>query len=162
MNAESTFTLVVNGETRTVTTDPERPLLDVLREDCDLTGTKYGCGEGRCRACTVLADGRPILACVTPVSKASGKHITTIEGLASEGALHAVQKAFLEEEAMQCGYCIPGMIMQTIALLERHPEPTDAEIIEGLNGNVCRCCGYVQVLAAVKRAAHLRNSAEVS
>ncbi len=162
MNAESSFSLVVNGTIHTVVTDPDRPLLDVLREDLDLTGTKYGCGEGRCRACTVLVEGRSLLACVTPVSKVAGKHITTIEGLASGSKLHAVQSAFLEEEAMQCGYCIPGMIMQTVALLERHPEPTDAEIIEELNGNVCRCCGYVRILAAVKRAAKLLKPAEVS
>lgn len=162
MSTESTFTFVVNGESRSVTTDPERPLLDVLREDFDLTGTKYGCGEGRCRACTVIADGRPIRSCVTPVAKAQGKQITTIEGLASEGRLHLVQEAFVQEEAMQCGYCVPGMVMQTVALLDQKPNPTDAEILEWMNGNICRCCGYVALLAAVKRAATAVKPAEVS
>jgi aerobic-type carbon monoxide dehydrogenase small subunit (CoxS/CutS family) len=144
--------LTVNGQLRSVDTEPERPLLDVLREDLGLTGTKYGCGEGQCRACTVLMDGKPIASCVTPARVAQGKKITTIEGLADGGKLHPVQQAFLEEDAMQCGYCTPGMIMRTVSLLESNPRPTEAQIIEGLNGNLCRCSGYVRVIEAVKRA----------
>jgi aerobic-type carbon monoxide dehydrogenase small subunit (CoxS/CutS family) len=144
--------LTVNGQLRSVDTEPERPLLDVLREDLGLTGTKYGCGEGQCRACTVLMDGKPIASCVTPARVAQGKKVTTIEGLADGGKLHPVQQAFLEEDAMQCGYCTPGMIMRTVSLLESNPRPTEAQIIEGLNGNLCRCSGYVRVIEAVKRA----------
>jgi len=148
-----TVTLTVNGVERTVTTDPQRPLLDVLREDLHLTGTKYGCGEGRCGACTVLMDGKRVLSCVTPVSLADKKSITTIEGLAKGDALHPVQEAFLEEGAMQCGYCTPGMILSAVALLQTKPNPTDEEIIAGMNGNICRCNGYVKIMNAVRRAA---------
>ncbi len=149
----TTIRLTVNGKLRSVDTESERPLLDVLREDLGLTGTKYGCGEGQCRACTVLMDGKPIASCVIPARMAQGKKITTIEGLADGGKLHPVQQAFLEEDAMQCGYCTPGMIMRTVGLLESNPKPTEDQIIEGLNGNLCRCSGYVRVIAAVKRAA---------
>jgi aerobic-type carbon monoxide dehydrogenase small subunit (CoxS/CutS family) len=124
-----TITLTVNGIARTVATDPQRPLLDVLREDLHLTGTKYGCGEGRCGACTVLMDGKPVRSCVTPVALADKKSITTIEGLAKGNELHPVQEAFLEEGAMQCGYCTPGMILSAVALLQDKPNPTDEEII---------------------------------
>jgi carbon-monoxide dehydrogenase small subunit len=148
-----TLTLTVNGVARTVTTDPQRPLLDVLREDLHLTGTKYGCGEGRCGACTVLMDGKRVLSCVTPVSLADKKSITTIEGLAKGDALHPVQEAFLEEGAMQCGYCTPGMILSAVALLQDKPNPTDEEIVTGMNGNICRCNGYVKIKNAVRRAA---------
>jgi carbon-monoxide dehydrogenase small subunit len=148
-----TITLTVNGVARTVTTDPQRPLLDVLREDLHLTGTKYGCGEGRCGACTVLMDGKPARSCVVPVSLADRKSITTIEGLAKGDSLHPVQEAFLEEGAMQCGYCTPGMILSTVALLQEKPNPTDEEIIAGMNGNICRCNGYVKLMNAVRRAA---------
>jgi aerobic-type carbon monoxide dehydrogenase small subunit (CoxS/CutS family) len=149
----ATIRFTVNGKTRSVETEPERPLLDVLREDLGLTGTKYGCGEGQCRACTVLMDGKAIVSCVTPAHVAQGKRIITIEGLADGGRLHPVQQAFLDEDAMQCGYCTPGMIMRTVSLLESNPKLTEAQIIEGLNGNLCRCSGYVRVIAAVKRAA---------
>lgn len=148
-----TITMVVNGQERTVTTDPQRPLLDVLREELHLTGTKYGCGEGRCGACTVLMDGKRTLACVTPVSLADKKAITTIEGLARGDALHPVQEAFLEEGAMQCGYCTSGMILSTVALLKDNPNPTDEQIVAGMNGNTCRCNGYVKITNAVRRAA---------
>ena len=143
---------MVNGKVRSVETDLDRPLLDVLREDLGLTGTKYGCGEGQCRACTVLMDGKAIASCITPVRLAQGKKIVTIEGLAGSG-LHPVQQAFLDEDAMQCGYCTPGMIMRTVSLLESNSKPTEEQIIEALNGNLCRCSGYVRVIAAVKRAA---------
>lgn len=155
---QSRFELKVNGVTRTVTTDPRRTLLEVLREDLDLTGTKYGCGEGQCRACTVLIDGRPELACLMPVVRAASREILTIEGLASSGALHPVQQAFLDEGAFQCGYCTPGMILATVALLEKNPKPADREIIAALNPHLCRCCGYPKILAAVRRAAASRVS----
>lgn len=154
------FEFTVNGKRESVETDPARPLLDVLREDLHLTGTKYGCGEGMCRACTVLLDGVPITSCLTPVERAAGKQITTIEGLAASGKLHFVQEAFLEEGAMQCGYCIPGMVLRTAVLLEKSPKPTEQEIVEGLNGSLCRCCGYPRILEAVKRAAAMAERSE--
>ncbi|MCP5112642.1 MAG: (2Fe-2S)-binding protein, partial [bacterium] len=143
---DTEFHFEVNGEPRVVTTDPDRPLLDVLREDLDLTGAKYGCGEGQCRACTVLLDGNPVSSCLTPVKRAAGKRVTTIEGLAADGELHPVQKAFLEAEAMQCGYCVPGQILRAVALLEDNPRPTEQQIVEGMNGNLCRCCGYPNIV----------------
>lgn len=147
-----TFTFTVNAESVTVTTDPERPLLDVLREDLRLTGTKYGCGEGECRACTVLVDGRPLPSCRTPIHKADGKSIVTIEGISEGETLHRVQAAFLAEGAFQCGYCTPGMILTAVALLRAEPEPSDDQIVAWMNGNICRCCGYPKILAAVRRA----------
>ena len=145
--------LTVNGKTSSIDTEAERPLLEVLREDLGLTGTKYGCGEGQCGACTVLLDNKATLSCLTPVRAAEGRKIVTIEGLAQNGALHPVQQAFLEEGSVQCGYCTPGIILQTVALLEAHPKPTDAEIVTGLNGNLCRCADYHRIFAAVRRAA---------
>jgi len=141
-----------------VQTDPDRPLLDVLREDLDLTGTKYGCGEGECRTCTVLLDGRAVPSCRTPVRLAEGKRITTIEGLASEDTLHPVQQAFVEENAMQCGYCIPGMILTATALLAENSHPSEADIHNAMNGNLCRCCGYSRIVTAIQRAADSRES----
>lgn len=146
-------TLTVNGKERTITTNAERSLLDVLREDLHLTGTKYGCGEGQCGACSVLMDGKRVLSCVTPVGLAEGKAITTIEGLATEDSLHPVQEAFLAEGAMQCGYCAPGMILTAAALLEKNEDPSDAEIVDAMNGNICRCNNYTKILNAVRRAA---------
>jgi len=148
-----TVTLTVNGTKKTITTHPERNLLDVLREELHLTGTKYGCGEGRCGACTVMMNGKRVLSCVTPVVQADKKAITTIEGLAKGDSLHPVQQAFLEEEAMQCGYCTPGMILTAVALLEKNPKPTDEEIAAAMNVNLCRCNGYPKILNAVRRAA---------
>ncbi len=150
---DTTITLTVNGKKRTVVTDPERPLLDVLREVLHLTGAKYGCGEGRCGTCTVLMDGRRTLSCVTPVAMADKKTITTIEGLAGGGSLHPVQQAFLDEGAIQCGYCTPGMILNAVALLEKNPQPTDEQITEWMNGSICRCNGYTKILKAIRRAA---------
>jgi len=147
------MTVTINGKETQLSTAPDRPLLDVLREDLGLTGTKYGCGEGQCRACTVLLNGKPVTSCLTPARLAEGKSVTTIEGLAPGGRLHRVQQAFLDAEAMQCGYCVPGMILRTVSLLEATPHPTDAQIVDALNGNLCRCCGYVRILAAVRRAA---------
>lgn len=150
---ESTFTFVVNGRSQTVTTDADRPLLDVLREDLGLTGTKYGCGEGKCGACTVLIGGAPRRSCMVPVSDVAGQSISTIEGLAEGDRLHPVQEAFLEESALQCGYCTPGMIMGAVALLNEHPAPSEAQIARALEGNICRCCGYTRIVQAVQRAA---------
>ncbi|MHB0961288.1 MAG: (2Fe-2S)-binding protein [Pirellulaceae bacterium] len=150
---DATITLIVNSIERTIITHSDRSLLDVLREEFDLTGTKYACGEGRCGACTVLIDGKPVRSCVTPVSMAETKAITTIEGLAEGDSLHPVQEAFLEEGAMQCGYCTPGMILSAVALLREKPDPTHEEIMEGMNGNICRCNGYVKITNALRRAA---------
>ncbi len=155
----TTFRFTVNGKARTVKTEADRPLLEVLREDLGLTGAKYGCGEGQCRSCTVLLDGKPVTSCVAPISAAAGKKVVTIEGLAKDGALHPVQEAFAAEGAIQCGYCVPGMILTTAALLERTPRPTDGQIVDALNGNLCRCCGYPRILAAVRRAAEMRGGA---
>jgi aerobic-type carbon monoxide dehydrogenase small subunit (CoxS/CutS family) len=150
----TTFQFTVNGQPRTVTTDPSRPLLEVLREDLQLTGTKYGCGEGHCGACTVLLGGRTTHACVTPVAQAQQQTILTIEGLAHGEQLHPVQEAFLAEGASQCGYCTPGMIMAVVGLLNERPQPTEVEILSRLEGHLCRCCGYPKILKAVRRAAH--------
>jgi aerobic carbon-monoxide dehydrogenase small subunit len=143
----------VNGERRTVTTDPERPLLGVLREDLHLTGTKYGCGEGQCGACSVLVDGKRVFSCKTDVAQAEGKSVQTIEGLARGETLHPVQQAFLDCDAFQCGYCTGGMILTAVAVLNETPKPTDEQIVAAMNKNLCRCCGYVSILDAVRRAA---------
>ena len=147
------FRFHVNGKERAVKTDPRRHLLEVLREDLALTGTKYGCGEGQCRACTVLIDGNPTPSCTTPVSVVQNKRVQTIEGLAGGDDLHPVQQAFVDEDAMQCGYCVPGMILTAVGLLEQNPNPSRSEIVEGMNGNLCRCCGYGNIVKAVERAA---------
>src|SRR3954466_1519062 len=146
----------VNGKPVAVTTEPQRTLLEVLREGLHLTGTKYGCGEGACGACSVLVDGKRLFSCSTPASSMAGKSVATIEGLAppsGEGALHPVQQAFLNARAFQCGYCTPGMIMCATALLSRKPNPTDDEIRDGMNGNICRCCSYDNIRDAVRHAA---------
>ena len=148
---ERDFKLNVNGKPRTVTTEPQRPLLEVLREEWALTGTKYGCGEGQCRACTVLIDGLPTISCLTPVSAVENKNVETIESLASDDKLHPVQQAFIDEGAMQCGYCVPGMILTAVSLLKKNPTPSRDEIVAGMNGNLCRCCGYVNIVRAVER-----------
>ncbi len=150
---DETITFGVNGRRRTLTTDPRRTLLEVLREDFGLTGTKYGCGEARCGACSVLIDDRRALSCTIPLGSVSGASVITIEGLAAEGTLHPVQEAFLAEGAFQCGFCTPGMIMTTVALLRETPRPDDARILAAFEGNLCRCNGYVRILKAVKRAA---------
>ncbi len=147
--------VVVNGTARDVAPEPDRSLLFALREELGLTGAKPGCGEGVCGACTVLLDGAPVRACQARVSEAVGHAVTTIEGLASDGHLHPVQRAFLEVNALQCGYCTAGMIMSSVALLEQAPDPSDAQIRTALEGNVCRCCTYPRILRAVRRAAEL-------
>lgn len=142
----------VNGEVRQVP-DPNRNLLSYIRYDVGLTGTKYGCGEGLCGACTVLVDGQPLRSCMTTVGAVVGGSITTIEGLAQDGRLHPVQEAFVEEQAMQCGYCIPGFIMTAVGLLSREARPSSAQIREALAENICRCGTYVRIQRAVERAA---------
>ena len=145
-------TLIVNGSKRSVDAPADETLLSVLRNRLDLTGTKYGCGEGQCGACTVLVDGRATRSCRTAVSEVAGSKITTIEGLASNGRLHPVQQAFLDEEAFQCGYCTSGMIVATAALLATTKNLSEEEVVESLNGNICRCGSYPRILAAVRRA----------
>ncbi|PYX93838.1 MAG: ferredoxin [Acidobacteria bacterium] len=146
------ITLLVNGAERRVEAPSDQPLLYVLREQLDLTGTKYGCGEGQCGACTVLVDGRPVRSCRTPVSAAAGKKITTIEGLEQDGKLHPVQQAFLDAEAFQCGYCTPAMIVAAAALLNENPSPSEQEIMRRMEGNLCRCGTYPRIVAAVRQA----------
>lgn len=143
----------VNGTRHRIGADPETSLLAILRENLDLTGAKYGCGEGQCGACTVLVDGQPKRSCVTPLSSVAGKSITTIEGLAANGRLHPLQEAFLEAEAMQCGYCTPGMILSGVALLAKEPNPDSAAIIRHLEGNLCRCGTHPRIVQAVRHAA---------
>src|SRR6266404_7042461 len=157
---KASFQFTLNGKPQRVSTEARRTLLEVLREDLDLTGTKYGCGEGQCRACTVLLDGSPVRSCQTEISEVEDRKVETIEGLAQDGKLHPVQESFVKEGAMQCGYCVPGMILVTVALLERNGNPTQTQIVEALNGNICRCCGYVNVLKAVQRAAQSGKEAQ--
>ena len=147
------FTVVVNGTEQRVNVEPEKPLLYVLRDDLTLTGTKYGCGEGQCGACTVLVDGSPERSCRLPVSSAAGKKITTIEGLSRGEKLHPIQQAFLDVEAFQCAYCTSGMIVSAAALLERTPNPSDQQIISHMDGNICRCGVYARIIEAIHRAA---------
>ena len=149
---------ILNGRRTQVTADPERPLLWVLRNELDLTGTKYGCGEGQCGACTVLMDGVARRSCQTPLREAAGKQITTIEGLADGARLHPVQEAFIQCDAMQCGYCIPGMILSSVALLRKNASPSEPEIKQALEGNVCRCGTYNRILAAVQKATHMMSA----
>ena len=144
--------LHVNGSTWRIDADPDRMLLGVLRDDLDLTGTKYGCGEGQCAACTVLVDGVATRSCITKVSAVAGKQITTIEGLAAAGKLNPMQQAFLDHDALQCGYCTPGMILGAVSLLRRNASPSEAEIVAGMNGHICRCGTYPRVVAAIKQA----------
>ena len=141
----------VNGERRSTTTDDDRPLLDVLREDFLLTGTKYGCGEGECGACTVLVDGQVTRSCITSIAEVEGTKIETIEGLAKDG-LNVVQQAFLDKQAMQCGYCVPGHIMTAVALARDNPGATRGDVITAMSEHICRCCNYPSILAAVEQA----------
>lgn len=148
----ATITLLVNGSQLQAEAAADESLLSVLRNGLGLTGTKYGCGEGQCGACTVLLDGKPIRSCRTPAASAIGKKTSTIEGLSHNGSLHPVQQAFLDEEAFQCGYCTPGMIMSAVALLQNTPNPTDEQIAQHMNGNICRCGTYPRVMAAIHKA----------
>jgi len=152
------LTLLVNGTERKVEVEAGEPLLSVLRNRLELTGSKYGCGEGECGACTVLIDGRSIRSCLMPAEAATGQKITTIEGLAPTGTLSPLQQAFLEEEAFQCGYCTSGMIMSAHALLAGNPHPSEDDILKRMNGNICRCGTYPRILAAIRRAAGGKKS----
>ena len=147
------ITLTVNGRSHAVAAEPETALLYVLRNDLKLKGARFGCGMGQCGACTVLVDGRPVQSCDFPLSAAAGKSITTIEGLARDGTLHPLQRAFVEEQAAQCGYCATGIIMAAKALLDANPRPTEAEIRSALKGNLCRCGTHYRILRAIQRAA---------
>ena len=146
------ISLRVNGQARVVDTEPDVPLLYVLRNDLELNGPKFGCGMAQCGACTVILDGNAIRSCVTPVSAVQNKPVTTLEGLGTTKKLHKIQQAFIDEQAAQCGYCINGMIMTTKALLDKNPKPTDVQIKEALAGNLCRCGTHIRILRAVKRA----------
>ena len=157
---KTTVQFTLNGKPQRASTDSRRTLLEVLREDFDLTGTKYGCGEGQCRACTVLLDGNATRSCLTDIGDVEGRKVETIESLETNGKLHPVQEAFAKEGAMQCGYCVPGMVLTTVALLKRNASPTREQIVEALNGNLCRCCGYVNVLKAVEHAAQSTKEAK--
>jgi aerobic-type carbon monoxide dehydrogenase small subunit (CoxS/CutS family) len=154
------LTLTVNGEHHEVLTEPHRTLLDVLRADLGLTGTKENCLEAECGVCTVLLDGRAVNACILLAAQCQGRHVLTIEGLGRDGQLHPLQQAFIDHGAVQCGYCIPGMILSAKAYLDEHPAPTEAQVREALAGNLCRCTGYQKivdaVLAAARELAHQR------
>jgi isoquinoline 1-oxidoreductase alpha subunit len=152
--------LVVNQKHYRLQVDPDRMLLWVLRDELELTGSKYGCGEGQCGACTVLIDGAPVRSCITRASSVAGKQITTIEGVAQNGRLHPVQEAFMQADAMQCGYCTPGMIVSSVALLKKTPHPSEAEIRRAMEGNVCRCGTYPRIVAAVQLAENLMRGGQ--
>jgi carbon-monoxide dehydrogenase small subunit len=144
------LTMILNGEKVTVNVRPSATLVEVLRDQLELTGTKIACGEGECGACTVLLDGRPVNSCLMPALKAQGREVTTVEGLARAGELDLLQKAFVEHGAVQCGYCTPGMLMSAKALLDGNPNPTEDEIRLAISGNLCRCTGYAKIVEAVK------------
>jgi len=154
--------LNINGKKMSVDVDATASLLSALRNDLDLTGSKYGCGEGQCGACTVLLDGQPIRSCTTQVSRAAGKQIVTIEGLEKDGKLHPLQEAFIKADAMQCAYCTSGMIMSATALLTKSPKPSRDEIITAMNGNVCRCGTYQRIVEAIQIASGQVAAKEVA
>ena len=152
--------LVVNQQHYRIQLDPNSLLLWILRDELGLTGSKYGCGEGHCGACTVLIDGAPVRSCITRVSKVEGKEITTIEGLAQNGRLHPLQEAFIQADAMQCGYCTPGMILSGVGLLKKNPHPTEPDIRRALEGNLCRCGTYPRIVAALQMAEKAMNGGQ--
>jgi len=155
----ATAYLSINGRDYRVDPDPQASLLSILREQLDLTGTKYGCGEGQCGACTVFIDGKAQRSCIIKAATVVGKKVTTIEGLVGGERLHPVQQAFLDEGALQCGYCTPGMIMSAVALLKQNSHPSESEIVDFMDGNICRCGTYPRIVKAIQRAAMMqRNS----
>jgi aerobic-type carbon monoxide dehydrogenase small subunit (CoxS/CutS family) len=141
--------VTINGKERTVEVSGNPSLLEVLREQLDLTGAKYGCGEGACGACKVLVNGAPVPSCITPVTSVQDKKIVTVEGLEQDGKLHKVQQAFLTADAFQCGYCAPGMVIAAVALIDKNPSPSEQDIKDALQGNICRCCTYPQIVHAI-------------
>ena len=141
----------LNGKWVDVEVSPLKTLLEVLREDLNLTGTKEGCGKGECGACTVILDGKAVNSCLIPISQVDGKEVITIEGITKNNELHPIQKAFIEEGAIQCGFCTPGFVMSVKALLDKKKKPSDEEIKEAIEGNLCRCTGYVKILKAIKK-----------
>ena len=149
--------LTVNGKKHQITTAPNRTLLNVLREDLGLTGTKEGCGSGECGACSVIMNDQPVNSCLVLIGQADGSAITTIEGISQSGRPHPLQKAFVEHGAVQCGFCTPGMIIASKALLDKNPTPSDEEVREALAGNICRCTGYTKIVEAVQAAAEEIN-----
>ena len=153
----ATIHLAINGHSYPIDADPQTSLLTVLREQLDLTGSKYGCGEGQCGACTVLIDGKAQRSCITRVGAVAQKQITTIEGIASGERLHPVQEAFLDAGALQCGYCTSGMIMSAVALLARNSKPGEKEIVEFMDGNICRCGTYPRIVSAIQKAAKVMS-----
>ncbi|MGA2990621.1 MAG: (2Fe-2S)-binding protein [Candidatus Korobacteraceae bacterium] len=157
---KKTISLTVNGESHTVEVDAKDLLLLVLREKLGLTGTKEGCGTGECGACTVLVNGEPVNSCLYLAVRADGKSVLTIEGLAQGGQLHPLQQAFIDNAAVQCGFCAPGMLLSAKALLDRNPRPTEREIREGIAGNICRCTGYVKVVKAIQQASTVMAASE--
>ena len=150
----------VNGREYEISTEPRRTLLDVLRYDLRLTGTKEGCGAGSCGSCTVLMDGNAVNSCLVFIGEVEGKDITTIEGLSKDGKLHPIQQAFIDEGAVQCGFCTPGMILTAKALLDTNPQPDETEIREGISGNLCRCTGYDKIVRAIMRVVKLSGKGE--
>ena len=156
----ATIRLAINQKSYAVDVDPQTSLLTVLREHLDLTGSKYGCGEGQCGACTVLIDGKAQRSCVTRLGSVGQKQITTIEGLAQGDQLHAVQRAFLDVGALQCGYCTSGMIMSAVALLKKNPSPSESEIVDFMDGNICRCGTYPRIVSAIQKAAKSGSAGE--
>lgn len=151
--------ILINNLIHEIKVSPEQSLLDVLREEVKLTGTKYGCGEGNCGACTVLIDGEPIRSCITPVGSVIGREITTVEGLAVDGQLNPVQQAFVENSAFQCGYCTPGFVISATALLSKNSTPEVDEIKNALSGHICRCGAYVRIVKAVQQASDIEGFA---
>jgi len=150
---EESISFKLNGKDVSITTDPDRMLLWVLRTDLGLTGTKYGCGEGQCGACTVMLGDRPVRSCIIPMSIVKGKEVTTIEGLAQNGKLHPIQEAFVKHDALQCGFCTPGMILNAYGLLLKNPQPTRQQIIDGMENNLCRCGAHIRIVQAIEDAA---------
>jgi aerobic carbon-monoxide dehydrogenase small subunit len=153
--------LTVNGETVEAAVDPNQTLLQILRDDLGLTGTKHGCGLGDCGACTVIMDGKPVNSCLVLAVQANGREIQTIEGLVENGKLHPLQQAFVDQGAIQCGFCTPGMILSAKALLEENPKPTELEIRTAISGNLCRCTGYQKIVEAVQAVANPDQGTEV-
>ncbi len=156
---EESISFKLNGKDVSVNTDPDRMLLWVLRTDLGLTGTKYGCGEGQCGACTVMLGDRPVRSCIIPMGLVKGKEVTTIEGLADNGKLHPIQEAFVKHDALQCGFCTPGMILNAYGLLLKNPQPSRQDIIDGMENNLCRCAAHIRIIRAVQDAAQQMKGA---